>query len=74
MEYPYSCFLAVFRLTGGSMCKECEARRKLARDALFNKQVGNVIKHVVKGAAEAVGLKEKTAIAETKEAAKPKSK
>lgn len=56
------------------MCKECEARRKLARDALFNKQVGNVIKHVVKGAAEAVGLKEKTAIAETKEAAKPKSK
>lgn len=42
------------------MCVDCEARRKLARDALYNAQVGQAAKHVVKGVAEAIGLKSKT--------------
>lgn len=42
------------------MCIDCEARRKLARDALYNAKVGQAAKHFAKGVAEAVGLKPKT--------------
>ena len=55
-------------------CKDCEERRKLARDALLRSAVGETIKHVAKGAAEMAGVKKKTAIAERKKAvAKRKS-
>lgn len=49
-------------------CKDCEERRKLARDALLRSAVGETIKHVVKGAAEMAGVKKKTATAERKRA------
>lgn len=45
-------------------CPDCEARRRLARDALFKAKVGESLGHVATGAAEAVGLKEKTGSAE----------
>ena len=48
------------------MCPECEARRKLAREALIKAKISEALGHVAKGVAEAVGVKEKTAIAETK--------
>lgn len=55
-------------------CKNCEERRKLARDALLRSAVGETIMHVAKGAAEMAGVKKKTAIAERKKAvAKRKS-
>lgn len=54
-------------------CKECSERRKLAREALFRAAVGEATTHVLKGAAELVGLKEKTATAESKAKAKRKS-
>lgn len=41
-------------------CPDCEARRKMARDALFKAKLGEALGHVVTGAAEAVGVKEKT--------------
>lgn len=41
-------------------CTDCEARRKMARDALLNAKLGDFVQHVVKGAAEVVGIKEKT--------------
>lgn len=41
-------------------CPDCEARRKMARDALLDAHIGKAAKHVAIGAAEAVGLKEKT--------------
>lgn len=47
------------------MCPDCEARRKLAREALFNAKVGIAAKHVVIGAVEAIGLKKKSGLAET---------
>lgn len=50
-------------------CPECAARRRLARDALFNAKVGEALGHVVTGAAEAVGLKAKTGQAELVEKA-----
>lgn len=43
------------------MCPDCEARRKLARDALFEAKLRESAGHVIKGAAEMVGLKPKTA-------------
>lgn len=46
------------------MCPDCEARQRLARDALYRAKVGEALGHVVKGAAELVGLKEKTGSAE----------
>lgn len=49
-------------------CKNCEERRKLARDALLRSAVGEFITHIAKGAAEMVGVKKKTAIAERKKA------
>ena len=48
------------------MCPECIARRKLARDALVNANMAEALGHVVKGVAEAVGLKPKTALEEEK--------
>lgn len=56
-------------------CKECEERRRLAREALLRSAVGEAAVHVVKGAAELVGIKKKkTATADRKKAvAKRKS-
>lgn len=55
-------------------CKECEERRKLAREALLRSATGEAIAHVAKGAAEMSGLKKKTATADRKKAeAKRKS-
>lgn len=55
-------------------CKDCEERRKLAREALLRSAVGETIMHVAKGAAEMAGVKKKTATAERKKAvAKRKS-
>ncbi|QRF90884.1 hypothetical protein CLH39_11860 [Alcaligenes faecalis] len=42
------------------MCTDCEARRKLVRDAWVNGKIGEAAGHIVKGAAEMVGLKPKT--------------
>lgn len=47
-------------------CKECEERRRLAREALLRSAVGEAAVHVVKGAAELVGIKKKTATADRK--------
>ncbi len=49
------------------MCPDCEARRKLARDAFLKARVGEAAAQVAKGMAEAVGLKEKTGSADLKE-------
>ena len=46
------------------MCKDCAARAKMARDALFNAKIGESLGHVAKGAAELIGIKEKTGEAE----------
>lgn len=56
------------------MCKDCAARAKMARDALFNAKIGEALGHVAKGAAEIVGIKEKTGEAElqAKREAKPR--
>jgi DNA-binding TFAR19-related protein (PDSD5 family) len=48
------------------MCPECEARRKLARDALVKAKIGEALGHVVKGVAEMSGVKEKTGNLELK--------
>lgn len=42
------------------MCTDCEARRKLARDAFLAARLGEAVGLVAKGAAEMVGLKPKT--------------
>jgi len=42
------------------MCADCEARRKMAREALLSAKLGEAMGHVAKGAAEIVGVKEKT--------------
>lgn len=52
------------------MCKDCAARAKMARDALFQAKIGEALGHLAKGAAELVGIKEKTGEAELK--AKPR--
>lgn len=49
-------------------CKECEERRRLAREALLRSAVGEAAVHVAKGAAEMVGIKKKTATADRKKA------
>lgn len=48
-------------------CKDCAARRKMARDALFKAKLAEALGHVVKGAAEIVGVKPKTGAAEFKQ-------
>lgn len=47
-----------------STCKDCAARRQMARDALYRAAVGEAAAHVIKGAAEFIGVKEKTGSAE----------
>lgn len=42
------------------MCADCEARRKMARDALMSAKLGEALGHVAKGVAEMAGAKEKT--------------
>jgi len=42
------------------MCTDCEARRKLARDAWVKGKIGEAAGHMAKGTAEMVGLKPKT--------------
>lgn len=51
------------------MCTDCEARRKLARDALFKAKLGEAASHALKGFAEAAGWKEKTGGVERRRAA-----
>lgn len=48
------------------MCPDCEARRKLARDALFKAKIGEALRHVAKGVTEATGFKQKTGGADLK--------
>lgn len=48
------------------MCKECAARARMAREALFSAKIGEALGHVAKGAAEIIGVKEKTGEAELK--------
>lgn len=53
-----------------STCKDCAARRQMAREALYRAAVGEpaaiaeAAAHVIKGAAEIIGVKEKTGSAE----------
>lgn len=51
------------------MCADCEARRKMAREALLSAKLGEALVHVAKGAAEIVGIKEKTGAKEYAEKA-----
>lgn len=46
------------------MCKDCAARARMAREALLNAKIGEALGHVAKGAAEMIGVKEKTGEAE----------
>jgi len=46
------------------MCADCEARRKMARDALLKAKLGEAVKQIATGAAEVVGIKEKTGAAD----------
>ena len=46
------------------MCKDCAARARMARDALFSAKVGEAVGHLAKGVVELVGIKEKTGEAE----------
>lgn len=56
------------------MCADCEARRKMARDALLTAKLGEAVKQVAIGAVEFIGIKEKTGAAElaAKSSAKPR--
>lgn len=42
------------------MCADCEARRKMARDALLSAKFGEAIKNTTLGVIEAAGFKKKT--------------
>lgn len=53
------------------MCPDCEARRKMARDALYRAKVGETMAHVANGVAEAVGLKPKTGVQELARRSRP---
>lgn len=55
------------------MCPDCKARQQLARDALYRAKVGEALGHVVKGAAELAGLKDKTGSAELVEQQTPRA-
>ena len=48
------------------MCKDCAARARMARDALFSAKIGEALGHVAKGVVELAGIKEKTGEAELK--------
>ncbi|TDR34666.1 hypothetical protein [Aquamicrobium defluvii] len=56
------------------MCADCEARRKMAREALLNARFSEALGHVAKGAAEILGIKEKTGVEELAEHAAPSVK
>lgn len=47
-----------------AFCKDCAARSALLREAAFEGRLAAAMGHAVKGAAEMVGLKEKTGEAE----------
>lgn len=42
------------------MCSDCEARRQLVREAFLKAQFAKALGHAATGAAEAVGIKEKS--------------
>lgn len=46
------------------MCKDCKARVKMAREALLGAKPKEALSHIAKGAAEIVGVKQKTGQAE----------
>lgn len=48
------------------MCPNCEARRKLVRDALLHAKINEAVVQAVKGAAEIAGLKKKTGAADVR--------
>lgn len=48
------------------MCLGCKARRDLVRQAFLRSAYGQTAAHALKGAAEALGLKEKTGEQEVK--------
>lgn len=48
------------------MCADCEARRKLVRDALLRAKIGEAATHALKGVAELAGLVAKTGEADMK--------
>lgn len=52
------------------MCKDCQERRKKARDALLNANFKEVEKQIAIGAAEMIGVKPKTT---SSASAKPKA-
>lgn len=54
-------------------CKECAARSKLLREAAFEGRLAAAMGHAVKGAAEIIGLKEKTGVAELGAAQAPEA-
>ena len=56
------------------MCKDCAARARMARDALFSARVGEAVGHLAKGAVELVGIKEKTGEAELQAKREAKSR
>ena len=53
-------------------CADCQARVSMARNAWLNLKMAQALGHVVKGAAEMVGLKPKTGAAELQEMAEAK--
>lgn len=53
------------------MCSDCEARRQLVREAFLKAQFAKALGHAATGAAEAVGIKEKSG---AKDLAESKSK
>lgn len=48
------------------MCKDCDARRKMMRDALFSAKLRELAVHAISGSSEIIGLKEKTGQKELK--------
>lgn len=48
------------------MCPECAERERRARELYLNDRLGAAAKEVLVGAAEMFGLKEKTALEDTK--------
>lgn len=46
------------------MCPDCKARRDRARAAFINLKMGKAAKEIITGAAELVGVKPKTGVAD----------
>lgn len=49
------------------MCPDCKARAELVRQAFLDAKIKEAASHALKGAAELVGLKKKTGVAEKSE-------